>query len=193
MTDEERRDPPPVLSRQRAHEVLGNFVRILLPRESKPLCQTQHMRIHRDVRILPEDDRENDRGGFPSDAGEQCEFFHRPGHLPAMLREENTTELLNIFRLHSECPAGVHVSLKLASGHSQIVLRRAIFFEERRTDLIHPLIGALGGEERDDEEVERGTEVEEGLWGVVERTQLLENPRKWYSFDHESSVLSASL
>ena len=109
MGHEQVREHRPLGVRGFLHQITLDLPLFLLCGQTKPLAQTNTVRVDWD----PFDDairrREDNRCRLPSDTPKSEHLAHRTRNLPSEIRKNRTARLLDRLRLHFECTAGMNV------------------------------------------------------------------------------------
>lgn len=118
------------------------------------------MGIDHDADIQPEGITEHDVGGFPSDAGEGGEGFHGIRHLalvPFYEQPAAGSDVLGLIPKEAGGTDGFFKILGIGFGKGVWVGEASKKFGR---DEIDPAVGALGGEDGSDEQLQGGVVVE---------------------------------
>ena len=101
-----------------------------------------------------------DVGGLPPDARQRDQFVHRAGHDPAEIPDQRPGARQDVLGLVPEETRAPDLLLEGRRIRSGVVRGGAVRLEERRRDLIHAHIGALGRQDRRDQKLQRRGETE---------------------------------
>ena len=168
------REQRPQLARNERHERELDLHRVGLVREPQPVREPRHVRVDDHTRD-PVGVPEHDIRGLPSDAPQRGQLLERARYIPAMLGHDVGARLADRLRLVAEEPRRVDRLLErslVGGGERRGVGIRG---EQRRRHLVDALVGALGGEDRRDQQLERRAEVERALRIRVELLELLDH------------------
>ena len=102
-------------------------------------------------------------GGLAPHAGQPEQFFHGSGYPAAVLLHQHPGGGHDIPRLGPEKAGGVDVRLHLGHVGAGQVFQGRVAGEEGGRDLVHPLVGTLGGQ--------TGGEEQLVVLAVVQRAQ----------------------
>src|SRR6266545_542578 len=102
VPDEPMAQERPLPARDELHQVFLDLLWLLLLRQPKPLREAGDVGVHDDPDIDAEGIPEHDVRGFPADAVEGDEFFHRVGHRAAVALDELAAASLDVLRLVAE-------------------------------------------------------------------------------------------
>jgi hypothetical protein len=132
--------------------------------KAQALAQPAHVRVDDDPRdaVVPAQD---DVGGLPADAGERDQLLHGAGDAAAEPLQQRPAHGLEGPPLLAEEPRGADERLQLLRVGAREVLRRAEAREKLRGDTVDHGVGALGGEDGGDEQLE-GVAVAQGNAGL---------------------------
>ncbi len=152
----------PFLAREESIQVGLDLDRVGVARPAEPAGQAADVRVDDDAVGRAEGVSEDDVRGLPADPGKRVKRFHRPRDEPAVRLDDRPAGAPDRFRLGVEEAGGSDQLLQLASrpGHRGGGREAA---EERRRDAVHARVGALRGEDRRDQELERVGMVERAV------------------------------
>lgn len=161
------------------HQVLFDLHGVRLFGEGESAAEACDMGIDHDADIQPEGITEHDVGGFASDAGEGGEGFHGIRHLALVPFYEQLaagSDVLGLIPKEAGGTDGFFEFLGLGFGKG-VCVGEAL--KEVGSDEVDPAVGALGGEDGRDEQLQGGVVVE-GALGLrivlVEECADLEGP-----------------
>ena len=167
VPDEEMGKEGPVLLGDDFHECLLHFDGIVLAGETQPAGETTDMGVHHDAFGKVEGIAEDDVGGFPAHAGELVEMFHGPRNLAAVIFDQGGGAAADGFGLGAEESGGADEAFELGGRDFGKMLSCGAALEKGGRDFIDPVIRALGGEDRGNEELEGILVVEFAMGGRV--------------------------
>ena len=134
----------PILFGNGLHQLLLRLFHRVCVRQPQPVADPEHMGVHRDGGYA-ERVGQHHVGGFPPHTGKGLQRVHIPRYLSAVLLADQPAAFHDIGRLALKAAAFDHRInvLHAGGGHAFHI---GIAFEQRRRDLVHLLVGALGGE-----------------------------------------------
>ncbi|TSC79254.1 MAG: DNA polymerase III domain [Candidatus Peregrinibacteria bacterium Gr01-1014_25] len=169
---------PPLFVRQCIHEIQLDTLGIAPLRQPQTLRDPQNVGVDGDAFVLMETGPENDRRGFPPDTRERRQLLHRPRHLASVLLQQDMAEFLDVLRFRPVEAAGADIGLERGAAHANVILRFPILgIQDRLGHKIHPNVGALRGEHRRDEQIQRRAECQKRPRGLVALAQRAEGGR----------------
>lgn len=179
VMDESVRKIDPLFGGEQLLEVPFDFFGGLMSGESEEVGNAPDMGIDDDTAGNSEGGPEDDVGCFASDPWESGQFFKSAGNLSTMLCDECGSHSPDIGGFGPEEAEGVDDVLDILLGSIGELLRRGVFFEEAGSDGVDAFVGALGGENGGDGQLE-GVFVDQGAFrrGIVplERAGDLQRP-----------------
>ena len=116
---------------------------------------------------------EDDVGRLSPDSRQGDQVLEARGHLAAESLAEHLAQPDERRRLVAEEPGGPDEGLELVAVGGGVAGGGAVAREQRRRDLVDPLVGALGAEDGGDHQLERGAEVELAVGVRIEGGELL--------------------
>ncbi len=153
-----REDPAP--AGYEGAERLLDLHRVGRLREPEPARDAADVSVHDDAARDAVGAAEDDVGGLPRHARQPGDLLHRLRHLAVELLRDHLARRLDGLRLVAEVAGGADDLLDvLRLGRGQGSWRR-IALEELRSDPVDRDVGALGREDRRDEELPGRLEVE---------------------------------
>ena len=155
-----------------------DFLRRLFRRQTKPPGQSPHVRIDDDALVDAERVAEHDVGRLAPHPGQGDERIHRRRHLAAVRLDEHAAAVLDALSLVAKQADPLDVLLQFLQRHCGVVSGPAIFFEQDRSDDVDLLVGALRGENRRDQQLERIAVVEFAMRIGIRRTQAADDFRR---------------
>ena len=172
-------------------QVVLDLVRIRLITETQALGKATHVGIDADGG-LAKDVTPEDIGGLPSHTWQGDKILQLPWDLSPELGYDLSTTLLNSLGFVPIKTGGADLCLQRGAVCGSPVARNPIFLEEICRDLVHSLIGALGGQDQGDEKLGRSGEVQskpDTRIGPIQNLHDLLDPRPFFlrCFRHSSS------
>jgi hypothetical protein len=155
----------PLVGGDEGHEVLFDFDGVGVGGQAETLREAGDVGIDDDADVLGEGVAEDDVGGFAADAAELGEFVHGLGDAAAVFFDDVGRRFADGFGLVAEEAGGLYELFDVFLGGFGEGLGRGVLFEEGGGDEVDADVGALGGEDGGDEELE-GIFVVEGTLGV---------------------------
>lgn len=155
VEDEQMAEKGPVVLRDEFHEVGLDLYRVVLTAEVESEGEAGNVSIDDDADVFAEGIAEDDVGGFASHAAEGGEFFHGIGNAAAVPFDDRLATGFDAFGFVPKKAGGLDGFLEFGRGGAGVVCGGGVFGEERRGDLIDAFVGALGGKNGGDEELER--------------------------------------
>jgi len=155
VPDEPVAEIQPVFLRQQFHQRDLDFFRRLFCRQTEPMRQSYHVRVHDDADDHVERIAENDVCRLAPDAVELDQFLHRARHLAAVTLDEFAAAILDVLRLAAEKSGGLDELLQFRARRVREIFCGAIFFEQLRRDEVDAFVRALRGKDHGDEQLER--------------------------------------
>ena len=163
-----RAEERPAIAGHEAHEIGLDLLGLLLGGEAHPLRDAGHVGVDDHARGLLERGVEDDVRRLARHAGHGHELVHRRGHAAAEAGHEDLAGLLDRAGLLLVEARRLHLLLERRQVGLGVVARGFVGAEEALGDAVDALVGALRGEDRRHEEVERGPPVE-----LVARVRVL--------------------
>jgi hypothetical protein len=127
----------------------------VLAGEAHPAGEPTDVGVDHDALSQIEGIPQNHIGRLSAHAWELVQVLHGPGNLSAMILDQGGGTSADGFRLGAEKPGRANQALQLGGWNPGKVLGGAATGKESGRNLIDPLIGALGGQNGGDEELER--------------------------------------
>ena len=134
----------PILFGNGLHQLFLRLFHRVCVRQPQPVADPEHMGIHRDGGHA-EGIGQHHVSGLAAHAGQGLQRVHIPGHLPAVLLADHPAAFHDIRRLAFEAAAFDHRINVLHAGRGH-AFHIGIALKQRRSDLVHLLVGTLGGE-----------------------------------------------
>lgn len=156
MVDQPVAQVNPFLLRKEEHQVLFDFHRIFFGTQPQSVAEPFDVGIDHHSGASTHRRAENAIGRFPPDARQLDQPFHFIGHLALMFGRENAATLADILRFVPIKPGALDHFFQIVKRSFGEILGRGIFFEQRGGHLIDADVGALGREDRRDEQLQRG-------------------------------------
>ncbi len=160
MPDEPVTEKCPLLSGHQRHQFLLDLYGVRLLCEAKPICQSRYMGVHDDADVDVKSIAENDIGRLAAHPSERDEFVHRIRDFATVLFHQRAATRLDVLRLVAKEAGGFDGLFEFCEIGGRKILRAAIALEQFSCDEVDAIVGALGGEDRGDEQLERGVKVE---------------------------------
>ena len=154
VPDEEMGKEGPVLLGDDFDECLLDFDGIVLAGETQPAGEAADMGVDDDALGEVEGIAEDDVGGLSAHAGELVEMFHGPRNFAAVVFDQGGGAAADGFGLGAEESGGADEAFELGGRDFSKMLGRGAALEKGGCDFVDPVIRALGGEDRGDEELE---------------------------------------
>ena len=159
-----------MLLREEFHQVLLDLHGIGVPGEPEPQGEASHMGVHNDPLVDPEGVAEHDVGGLAARAGKSGEFPDGARDFAAVALRQRGTHAADRLGLVPVESRRAHDLLQFLLRDVRVVIGRAAAPEERLGHDVDPHVGALGGEDRGDEQFEGVREIELAVGvGIDER------------------------
>ncbi len=175
MEDDEVGRPRPPLASDERHEARLDRRRVAALGEAEPVRDAEDVRVHRDALVDVEGVAEDHVRGLAADAGQRHERLHRARHLAPVTLDEPPGEAGDAARLRAEEARRADDLLDVRDRRRRERAGVGIALEEAGRDLVDAVVGALGGEDRGDGELE-GVAVGKGATGLgVGRLQDVED------------------
>lgn len=133
----------PRLFRYRRHQVLLNFLGIVVTREIEAAGYTTHVRINDHSEGQAIGSPQDDVGSLAGDTGKGEDLFHGLRNFTLELIDEFAAGAHYRFGFIAEKTGGADVLLQLTRTRVGKRFSRRVFFVERRCDLVDALIGTL--------------------------------------------------
>ena len=125
-----------------------------------------------------EDVSEDDVRGLPAHARECGEFLHRLGNIAAVIRHQRGAAGAEVFRFCAKEAGGLDEFFQARRLDLRVIARRAADAEKFLRHEIHAFVGALRGEDRGDEKLQRVREIEFAMrFGIDPRQRFHERRR----------------
>jgi len=160
MEDEPVGKEGPILLANEFHQHRLDFFRIGLAGKAKAGGEARDVGVDHDADVDVVRVAEDDIGGFASNARELHERVHGGGDFPIVVLDEKAAAGADVFGLVAVKADGPEVVLKGGRIGVGIVAGGAIFFKERRSDLVDLNVRALRRKDGGDEKLERAGEIE---------------------------------
>jgi len=167
-----QREVAPLISRDEAHEVEFDFLRVPVPGEPEPVGYPRHMGVDDNARRA-EGSAEHHIGSLAPDPGKLDQFLQLSGHTPAVMFDEGLAAGLDISGLVPIKAGWPDQPLDFSDRCGYEILRPAHALEQHRGDAINLLVGALGRKNGGHQQLERIAVKELRLDPGVDR---VENP-----------------
>lgn len=164
----------PFLGRDRRRELFFHDDRIVGIRDANPVCDPQHVAIHRQARHAQRV-AQDDVGGLASHARELDEIVHARRHFAPVSFHERAGHAGQRLRLGSEEAGRLNLRLQLRGRGLRQRAGVRVSREEGRRDSIDALVRALRRENRGDEQLVRIAEVELGERAGMLALELFED------------------
>ena len=149
----------PVASReQRGHRGL-DLVRVGLRGPAESAGEPAEVRVDGDAGDA-EGVAEHDVGGLAPDARQRDQVLEPAGHLTVVALDQRLAQPDQRVGLGPEEPGGLDHRLELGAVGGGVVGGGAVRREQRRRDHVDPGVGALGGQDGRDQQLERRGEVQ---------------------------------
>src|ERR1017187_1821389 len=145
----------PVFSRNHFHQGLFDLFRCRLPGQSQATRQSHDVRIHDNTFRFAIGDAENDIGRLAADAVELDEFTERVGYFAVMCFRDVLATIADGAGLVAEEAGAANQGFEFRWRRGGEVGGGAITLEKRGGDDVYACVGALGTEDRGDEQLER--------------------------------------
>ena len=149
--------------RHRRHEVLLDLHRVLLAREPQAAAQPRHVGIDHDSRGKTEGGAEDDVGRLAPHAGKVDQLLELIRHPAFVLLDQYAAGGLDVFGLVAEEAGALHGLFQFGQRGGGEMGRIGVLAKQRRRDHVHPLVGALGREDRRHQQFQRRPEVQRAL------------------------------
>ena len=162
VLDEEEVEIEPVLLGDEGHEVALDLDRVLLPAQSEPPRQAPGVGVDGDPLGLAVAGREDDVGRLAGDARKRHELRHGVRDDAAIGLDDPLRRPDDVLGLHPEEPRRMDHPLELGPVGPGEGRGRRVFPEELRGHRVDQLVGALGGQDRGHEDLERIAVLEGG-------------------------------
>jgi hypothetical protein len=153
--DHRVRDVDPRAARQQVHQVALDLDRIVLRGEREALRDASDVRVDEDAFGLRRDVCDHDVRRLPRHAGERRELVDRERDLAAEVLDDLSGRADDRLRLLPEEPGGINDLLDVGRVRGGERLGIGVGAEELRRDLVDRFVGALGGQDCRDEQLER--------------------------------------
>lgn len=145
----------PCFLRQQRHEVILDFFRVGLFRQSHAECEAFHMGIHDDAGYQPKRRAQDDIRCLASHPRKTQHLVHRFRDSSVEITDEYFAESSNGLGFVAKETGRANIRFQFFNRYGQIVFRFAIFLEERFRDFVDAHIGALRGKNRSDQKLKR--------------------------------------
>ncbi len=168
VKDQQVRNKSPIFLGDEFHEVLFDFDGIGMGGQAQASREAADVGVDHDADVFVEGVAQDDVGGFAAYAAQAGQFLHGLGHIAAEFFQNVLGGLFDGFGFAAEKTGGLDdfFDVSLRSGGQG--LDGGIFFEEDRGDHVDAHIGALGGEDGGDEQLERVLMVQGAVGRGVE-------------------------
>src|SRR5215210_3134452 len=154
VEDEQVREERPLLLGYHLQEVALYLLGVLMLGQPEAARDTPDVRVYDDAHVYREGVAQDHVSGLAAHAGEPHQFLHRARNLSSVLLDEGSGHVLYRAGFVSEEANGPYLLLQKKRVRLRVVLRDAVFIEEHSGDLVDPDVGALGRENRGDQELE---------------------------------------
>ena len=155
MVDQQVGPQSPVGLRHQLHEMALDANRVLFMGERESAGESAYMGIHDDALVHPEGVAEHDVGGLSPDPRKIDELLHGVRYLATVIFRQSLPKADERARFVAEEAGGADKLFEFVGVGLCVVVRLRISFEQRRSDLIDALIGALRREDCGHEQLER--------------------------------------
>lgn len=170
---------PPLLARQRSHQIQLDALGVRMFRQAEALCDPQDVRVDGNSLIFLETRPQDDRCGLTSHPRQLCQILHLLRHFAAMLLQEDVAQSLDVLRFRAVEATCADIRLELDARHADVILRFLVLgIQDRLRHMIDPHVGALRREYGRDEQIERCAEREERPLRRVALAERLQNSRR---------------
>jgi len=139
-------DQCPILLRNQPHKCALHFHGVEMPRQPHPARKATHMGIHDNSLRQTKCISQNNICSFPTHPSQLMQLLHRPRNFSTMLRHHASCTGAKRSRFGSIKSSRVNNFLQLFLGNRRQGRGIWTASKEGRSDLVHPLVGALGGE-----------------------------------------------
>ncbi len=156
-------------------QVLLDFDRIALFGEPKAQAQAGHVGVDDDSDVDVEGVAQDHVGGLAADSGQGGELVHRLWDLAGVVIEKGLGHGADGFALAAKEARGVDIALQLGRIGRGIILGGAILLEEIFGHDIDTKIGALGREDRGDQQLQSVAMIEAAFGVGIRALQDGEN------------------
>ncbi len=177
MPDEPVAEERPGFARNELKQVLFDFFRSFGVGESEALGEALDVGVDNDAFGAAKDFAEDDVGGFSADAWELNEGVEGVGDGAVVVFKEGAGAALNVASFGAEEAGGLDEGFEFREGDFSVVAGGFASGEKGGGDLIDSGVGALGGEDGGDEEIEGGMIVEFAVGVGVGEGEALEEGR----------------
>src|SRR5579862_385198 len=137
VPDQSMGEADPFFHRQKLHQVLLDFLRIVLARQLKSAREALNVGVDDDAGGLAEPGAQDDVRGFSRDSRQFQQLLHRRGHFPLVLLDDSLRRALDAFRLGPEEPGRPHDPLEIPKVGFGEIFRAAVLLEQDRRHQIH--------------------------------------------------------
>ena len=168
------------------HQILFHLHGIAVCRQSQPQGKSADMGIDDDPLVFSKCVAEHDIGRLAPHTMQGREFIHRLRNFAAVLRDDVCACRTNRLCLVAIEPGGLHRLFDFLLRGSREIARGFILFKQRRRDHVHPLVGALRGKNRRDEELQGIRKIELAMRIRVNLPELLCDGRRVFFAFHLS-------
>ena len=155
VEDEAIVDVFPILFRDEAFEIVGNFFKIGVVGEVEFAGESLYMRVGRDAFPDFVQFAEDDVRGFVANAGEFLEFFCRAGEVAAKIVCDDFRGSNDMLRLIPEKRSARNLPSEFGEVRRRKIFRRFVFFKKFLCHSIHQFIRALRREHDCNNKLER--------------------------------------
>ena len=154
MPDHEVGKKGPVLSEHQLHQSRFDLNRIVQPGETHAAGETAHVGVDDDSLGQIEGVAQNHIGGFTADSRKFVEMFHRLRNLAPVILDQGSGTAANRFGFGAVKAGGAYDRFKFSRGNFRKIPGCFASLEKGRGHLVDPRIGALGGKNGRDEELQ---------------------------------------
>lgn len=136
------------------HQCLLHFDGVVLPGEAHPAGKPPDMGIDHDSLGQIEGVAQNHIGGFSAHPRKFVEMFHRLRNLAPVILDQGSGTAANRFGFGAVKAGGAYDRFKFSRGNFRKIPGCFASLEKGRGHLVDPRIGALGGKNGRDEELQ---------------------------------------
>ena len=155
VPDEEMGKEGPVVLGNDFYKCFLHLHGVVLAGQAHPAGKPAHMGVDDDALGQIEGITKDHVRCFPADTGKLVEMFHGFWNFTAMVFDQAGGTATDGFGLGAKKPGGADETLQFRIGDFGKVVGRPASGKEGRGNLVDPLIGALGGEDRGDKQLQR--------------------------------------
>jgi hypothetical protein len=153
VEDEQVRELHPLIFGDEFHEVLFDFVLILIFSESQSLGESMDMGVNGDACGYPVSVEKDDVGGFPRDSWDLYQLFHGVRNFAMVFLNEEAATVLDVLGFVMVETCGADILLQFLEIGVGVVLGGAVLFEEHLGNLVDLFVSGLCGQYRSDQEL----------------------------------------